>query len=70
MGSVRSFRRVVCFQMVFRHSVRARSGVWRVVPFLMAVLISVRACWELGSFRVSLIMMFESRISFGVLCPP
>ncbi len=27
LGSCRSFRSVVCFQMMFKHSVRARSDV-------------------------------------------
>ncbi len=29
-----------------------------------------RASFELGSFSTSLAIMLESRISFGVLCPP
>jgi hypothetical protein len=39
-GSSMSFSRFVCFQIMFRHSVRAMSGVYRLAPFFRAFLIS------------------------------
>ena len=67
---VRSLCMFVCFHIAFRLSAKAISTVQRMQSFLRRLVIVVLASLDSGSFTTSFMRMLESRISFGVLCPP